>query len=656
MTNQKAKNESRLDEFFRNEIILQSIGEGVCVIDKENFISFANDSALRMLGWKREELRQENYEKVFFGETLDGQTEEEKIINPIEFAAMEGETIHVNAETFYRRDGKSFLVEYDCIPLRENDEIVGLIVTFKDISEHRDLEIAVAEARDAALESAQEKANFLANMSHEIRTPLNGIIGITDFISNTNLSIEQKEYVETLKTSANLLLDIVNDILDFSKIEAGKLELEEAYFDLREIIAETIKLFIPQAFKKKNKLEFEIEESVETFLCGDCGRLRQILHNLLSNAIKFTEEGKVKLKVLRKKEDFLRFEISDTGIGIEESKIEKIFQPFAQADLSTTRKFGGTGLGLAISRQLVNLMDGEIGVESEISKGSKFWFTAKLAIGKNPIAKETEKKLNSSVKIEEINVLIVEDNPVNQAVAMGKLRQFGISADVAEDGLQAIEAVKNKDYNLILMDCRMPKMDGYEATQKIRRLKKETGKIKIIAMTASVTAEERQNCLAAGMDDYLAKPVSLESLTEIFDKYLSLKVSVERKEVNSDEHFLAEIIDEKTLKKFLEIEERGEKDFALEMLNLYLKHSEAQLPELKSGFANRNLNIVKNKAHALRGSSGNIGLTDLFKDFNNLEQLVETDWLAAEKILNIILEKFTELKKKVSQISEFGDL
>lgn len=657
MANQEAKKEElQLDEFIRNEIILQSIGEGVCVIDSEKRISFANDSALRMLGLSREEINKTRYEKVFFGETIAEQTEEERIINPIEFAAMEGETIHVNAETFYRRGGKSFLVEYDCIPLRENENVVGVVVNFNDISERRDLEIAVAEARDAALESAQEKANFLANMSHEIRTPLNGIIGITDFISNTNLSDEQQSYVETLKTSANLLLNIVNDILDFSKIEAGRLELEEADFDLRQIIAETIKLFIPQAFKKKNKLEFEIEETVETNLCGDSSRLRQILHNLLSNAIKFTEEGKVELKVLREKEDYLRFEISDTGIGIEKSKIEKIFQPFAQADASTTRKFGGTGLGLAISRQLVNLMNGEIGVESEIGKGSKFWFTAKLIRGKNPITKEIQKKINSSIKIEELKVLIVEDNPVNQAVALGKLRRLGISADVSEDGLQAIEAVKNKDYNLILMDCRMPKMDGYEATRKIRRLNEKFEKTKIIAMTASVTAEERENCLAAGMDDYLAKPVSLESLIEIFDKHLSLKILPEEKEINFLEHPLAEIIDEKALKKFLEIEARGEKNFAQEMLTLYLKHTEAQLPELKSGFANRNLNIVKNKVHALRGSSANIGLTDLFKDFNNLERLVEANWLAAEKILNIILEKITELKAKVSQLSEFGDL
>ena len=656
MPNQKLKKDEKWqNQIARNDLILQSIGEGVCVIDTENLISFANNSASKMLGWKQENLIGKRYEKVFFGEDFEEQNADENI-NPIQFARLEGETIHVNTETFFHRNGTDFLVEYSCIPLRESGEIVGVVVTFKDITEHRDLEIAVSKARDAALESAQEKANFLANMSHEIRTPLNGIIGITDFIANTNLSGEQKDYVETLKTSANLLLNIVNDILDFSKIEARKLELEETDFDLREIIAETIKLFIPQAFKKKNKLEFEIDESVKTALCGDAGRLRQILHNFLSNAIKFTEEGKVKLKVFKESDNFLRFEVSDTGIGIEEEKKAEIFQPFAQADVSTTRRFGGTGLGLAISRQLVQMMSGKIGLESEVGKGSKFWFTAQIACQQNSAKNLSEEKTILPIKKDEIRVLIVDDNPVNRDVALGKLRQLGIKADVAEDGFEAIEAVKNYDYNLILMDCRMPKMDGYEATRKIRRLGEKSEKLKVVAMTASVTADERENCLAAGMDDYLAKPISIKDLENTFAKHLSLKVLLETSELKAVGHPLYEIIEAKTLKSFIEIEGRGEKNFAQEMLSLYLKHSEAQLSELKSGFANRNLDLVKNKAHALRGSSANIGLTDIFQEFNDLEQLVESNWLEAEKILNRILEKFRELQEKVSHLSEFGDL
>jgi PAS domain S-box-containing protein len=649
MSNFKLKqNETSWENrIVQNDLILQSINEGVCVIDKDNRISFANDSALQMLGWKREDLLWKRYEKVLFGADFAEQSEDEAIINPIEFACTENEKIHVNSETFYRQNGTMFLVEYDCIPLCENDETVGVVITFDDISERRDLEIAVAEARDAALASAREKANFLANMSHEIRTPLNGIIGISGFLEQTNLSAEQKDYVETLNTSANLLLDIVNDILDFSKIEAGKLELEETDFDLREIIAETIKLFIPQAFKRRNKLEFEIEENVQTALCGDAGRLRQILHNLLSNAVKFTEEGKVKLKILQGTDDFLRFEVSDTGIGIEKDKQAEIFEPFAQADVSTTRRFGGTGLGLAISKQIVQMMGGKIGVESEAGKGAKFWFTAKIACQQNP-EKSLAADKNVLLDKSEIKVLVVEDNPVNQEVALGRLRQLGIAAELAENGLEAVEAVKNNDYDLVLMDCRMPKMDGYEATRKIRQISKN---LKIVAMTASVTADEREKCLAAGMDDYLSKPMTNEALEQTLDKHLLIKIADESAETDFIQHPLAEIIEAKTLKNFLEIEERGEKNFVREMLNLYLKHSETQLCELKSAVANRNLNLVKNKTHALRGSSANIGLTNLFQEFNNLEQTVESDWLTAEQILNVILEKFAELKEKVSQLS-----
>lgn len=643
MTNYKLKKDETESEsqITRNDLILQSIGEGVCVIDKESRISFANDSALKMLSWQMGDLVGQNYEKILFAE----QTEDETNISPIEFARAEKEKIHVNKETFHRQNGTSFLAEYDCIPLSDNN----LVIVFCDITERCDLEEAVTQARDAALQSAEEKANFLANMSHEIRTPLNGIIGITGFLAETKLSNQQRDYVETLNTSANLLLDIVNDILDFSKIEAGKLELEETDFDLREIIAETIKLFIPQAFNKRNRLKFEIEENVETALRGDAGRLRQILHNLLSNAVKFTEDGRVKLKILQDADDFLRFEISDTGIGIEKEKQTEIFEPFAQADVSTTRRFGGTGLGLAISKQLVQKMGGKIGVVSEAGKGATFWFTAKIARQQNPPKILPIKNGNSEIDKSHIKVLIVEDNPVNQQVALGRLHQLGITAELAENGLEAVEAVKNKDYHLILMDCRMPKMDGYEATREIRKLGEN---LKIIAMTASVTAEEREKCLFAGMDDYLTKPMSIEGLTAALDKHFSLKVTAESIETDFAGHPLAEIVEAKTLKNFIEIEARGEKNFAREMLNLYLKHSETQLSELKSAFANRNLNLVKNKAHALRGSSANIGLTNLFQEFNDLEQTVESDWLAAERIFNKILGEFVELKEKVSQLEK----
>lgn len=642
----------------RNELILQSIWEGVCVVDRENRISFANPSAAKMLGWTLEELISQRYEPILFKrEAKSHQVENEEFVCPVQFALLEGETTHVNSEIFHRKDEKTFLVEYICVPLRENNEIVGVVVTFQNISERRDLEDAVAKARDAALEAAQEKANFLANMSHEIRTPLNGIIGITELLSETNLSLGQKDYLETLKTSANLLLDIVNDILDFSKIEAGKMELEEVNFDLWEIVAKTVKLFVPQSSKKQIKLDYEIEKSVEINLSGDAARLRQVLHNLLSNAVKFTERGEIKLKVSAEQNNFLLFEVFDTGIGIELHKQAKIFEPFSQADVSTTRQFGGTGLGLAICKQIVQMMGGEIGVESEFGKGSRFWFRIKFNNQKIYPTSLVDGANSYLIERSNIKILVVEDNPINQEVALGRLRQFGITADVVENGRKAIEAVQEKNYDLVLMDCRMPKMDGFQATREIRQLSGEAKNVKIIAMTASVKEEERQKCFEAGMNDYLAKPMTIETLGDTLSKHLSLRISKKELDVETNiiQHPLAQIIDAKTLKNFLEIEGRGEKNFASEMINLYLKYSETQISEMKIGFANRDIEIIKNKAHVLRGSSGNIGLADLFQEFTYLEKLIESDWVESERILNRILEKFIELKTKVSHLDEIGD-
>jgi len=638
------------DRLIRNEMILQSIKEGVCLIDRDHRITFANASAAKMLGWKAEELVSEPFEPVLFGQSEDDESND----HPIHFVLTEGETIHVNTETFYRRDGAGFLVEYCGVPLRENNKIVGAVITFDDIGERRDLENAVVDARDAALAAAREKSDFLANMSHEIRTPLNGIIGISELLSETDLSIGQKDYLETIRTSAYLLLDIVNDMLDFSKLAAGKLELEEVDFDLREIIAKIIKLFTPQAFKKKNKLQFEIAGDVPTDLCGDPARLRQVLNNLISNAVKFTENGRILLRVSSEKDDFLRFEVSDNGIGIEPHKQKKIFEPFAQGDLSTTRQFGGTGLGLAISRQIVQMMSGEIGVESEPGRGSKFWFTAKFGCQSVVLSDWGKPEREYRIDRKDVRILVVDDNPVNQQVALGRLQQLNLSAEVAENGLKAVEFVQEKRYDLILMDCRMPQMDGFDATREIRRLEGKAGNLKIIAMTATARPDERQRCFEVGMDDYLAKPITLETLGEALEKHLGIAVLRESPdtETSLEVHPLAAFIEAKVLKNFIEIERRGERNFAAEMLNLFLKYAETPLSELQSAVANRNPELVKNKSHALRGSSGNIGLTDLFQAFTKLEEIGENDWITAEEILHEILEKFIELKTKVSHLSE----
>lgn len=645
---------------WQNQIV-QSINEGICVVSRENIISFANPAAARILEWEIDDLVGKRYEVLFGTEPKLNQSEDEAIICPVQFALIEGEEIHVNTETFYRRNGTTLWVEYICIPLKEDDEVVAAVVTFQDITERRDLEEAVAKARDAALESARSKAHFLANMSHEIRTPLNGIIGITELLEKTPLNTEQSKYIETLKSSGDLLLGIVNDILDFSKIEAQKLELETIDFDIAKVIAETIQLFEPTANKKQVQLKSEIEKDVVTTVRGDAGRLRQILNNLVSNAIKFTKDGEVCIKLSSQPTGLLLFGITDTGRGIEEEKQTKIFEPFTQGDASTTRQFGGTGLGLAISKQLVQIMGGEIGLTSELGRGSTFWFTAKFeeqwSLDAGLRGDFRKLKASQTLKKSQPKILVVEDNLINQEVAVGRLRQLGISADIAENGLEAIKALENKQYDLILMDCRMPEMDGFEATRKIRQFKNEKKNIKIIAMTASVTADEREGCFQAGMDDYLAKPMKIEVLAETLNKHLQFKIPPQKLDEKKGfvQHPFAQILDEKILQNFLEIEACGEKNFVNEMMAIYLSHTEIELKELQKAFAKRDFKVVKNKAHSMKGSSGNIGVNKMFQNFGRLEtEIANADIIAIEKNIDRILQEFAELKAKVSHLTESG--
>ncbi|MBX7173839.1 MAG: response regulator [Pyrinomonadaceae bacterium] len=643
---------------WQNQIV-QSINEGICVINQEKQISFVNPAAGRILGWDTDKLIGQRYEVLFGLEPKINQSEEDAIVCPVQFALIEGEITHVNTETFYRRDQTTLWVEYICVPLRENDEIVAAIITFQDITERRDLEEAVAKARDAALESARIKANFLANMSHEIRTPLNGIIGITELLDQTPLNAEQTKYLETLKSSSNLLLGIVNDILDFSKIEAQKLELDVIDFDLAKVVEETIQLFEPEAIKKRIKLKSEIEKEIINTVKGDAGRLHQILNNLVSNAVKFTENGEVCIKLKSQADGLFRFEITDTGIGIEKEKQAKIFEPFMQGDVSTTRKFGGTGLGLAISKQLVQMMGGKIGVESDTGKGTSFWFTARFEPSLSiegglwvdlekikPSPRQTSKK--SKPKI-----LVVEDNPINQEVALGRLRQLGISASLAKNGLEALKLLKKKPFDLILMDCRMPEMDGFETTRQIRLFENEKKNIKIVAMTASVTVEERENCFQAGMDDYLVKPMKIEVLAATLNKHLQYKLPPQTIGVktNIGYHPFAEILDQKILQNLLEIESRGEQNFVKEMLKIYLNHTETELSALQKAFEEKNLELIRLKAHSLKGSSGNMGVNHLFQQFTELEDEVrKQNFSEIENIINQILQEFTELKTKVSHL------
>ncbi|MBI3444117.1 MAG: response regulator [Magnetospirillum sp.] len=733
----------------RNVTILESVDDGIFGMDMAGKATFVNRAAAALMGYSAAELVGSEIVPLL-GADLDTAGNLYRVLR-------HGRTSFRDDEASFRRKDRSELpVEYIASPVVEKGRQVGVVVGFRDITQRRQVEMQLREAKEAAEAGNRAKSEFLATMSHEIRTPMNGVIGMTGLLLDTALNDEQRHFAETIRDSGESLLTVINDILDFSKMEAGKLELDYTEFELVPLVESVVDILAPRAHAKGIEIASLIDPNLRMLVRSDPGRLRQVLMNLAGNAVKFTHQGGVSIEVSTVKASgdahMVRFDIKDTGIGIAPEAQNRLFSMFSQVDASTARRYGGTGLGLAISKRLAELMGGSVGIESVVGKGSRFWITIPmellarqsatppdlsgrriLVVDDNPVncdvlerqlkaydlevravpdagAGMTEltsaaaagrpwevalidsqmplvtgsemvrmiraipmlaqtriivtssqgvlgerdemapidaflhKPLRQASVLDAIGrvlgiaapcvesdavpdnapapqggrrlrILVAEDNPVNQQVALGLLRKLGHSVDVVGDGAEALEAVRLLPYDLVLMDVQMPEMDGLEATAAIRALTTPVARIPIVAMTANAMRGDDQRCLDAGMDGYISKPIDRRKLMDVLAQYSASTLEHKPLPVENPPQFVTvdfDVLD--TLAEDIEAET------VVAILEKFLEDARARTITARESGSTGDLERVRREAHTIKGAAASLGLhgiRDICLDLEN---------------------------------------
>ena len=627
---------AKVQELKKQDILYSALykhaPKGVVLIDAKTntFIEF-NTYAHEMLGYTQEE-----YSKFTIGDIQAAKSPEEieqRKLNVFKNDTNLFETRHL------RKNGTILDVSVLAIYL-EIENTPCYLATFTDISEIKQKEHQLQETLKEAEKLNHTKDIFLANMSHEIRTPLNGIIGIVDLLGQSDLDLEQKKLLEIVQNSSSVLKYLINDILNYSKLEAGKLELEKIQFNPFKLLDQVIKLFENEAKNKGITLSWDHNIDPKITLYGDPNRYTQILNNLVGNALKFTENGQVKLKTKYKvenKKNILEVHVIDTGIGMDREHLSRLFTPFEQASLSHTRRYGGTGLGLSISKQFANMMDGDITVDSHLGMGSCFSLIIPFESVNEAFiedsAPETELTLESSNKYK---ILVVDDSEVNLIVATGYLEQFGLTCKTAENGLQAIEKVKETKFDLIFMDIHMPLMNGLDASIEIKKIDPS---IPIVALSAAAMPQEKELALQIGINDYLTKPIDTQLLNKILKRYLST-TKTPQEQLNQNHSLNIYGIDMEELLKKLGKKERVEK-----FLTLFIN----EFGEMKNLFSILEIGSqeLNSAIHHLKGSAGNGSMQHLYTlclefESQNIHSLKEETLSLLKSELEMILESISK--------------